>query len=582
MQDPLLNPATTWSYTDSFSGTACPVPTGKNGQAYPTQMTDALNHRVQATYFPCTGLLQAQADENDIRAARAGTTYIYDLLGRITQKKFSDTGGQVANSYNDVPPVSVTTTTKITSLLDLVSVGIQDGLGRVTQTQLTSDPDGTTEVDTTLDTLGRISSQSNPHRSTSSSTDGTTTNYYDVLGRVCLVVPPDGTQPSGAICPTTRPAGDTFTTYSGNCSTVTDEAGKSRKSCSDGLGRLTQVFEDPATLNYETDYGYDALGNLMNVSQKGGDPNSANWRSRTFTYNSLSQLLTANSPESGAITYTYDNDGNLLTKVSPAPNQTNPAVTQTISYCYDQLNRLTGKAYSLQSCPLTTPAASYFYDQTSYNGLTIANGIGKRTGMSDGSGATAWSYDITANVGWQITERRTINSVTKNIVTQNSLNGATASITYPSSSMLTFTLGGAGRPLSAVDSGNAINYVTGATYTPHGSLYQFTNGGSIAGAMTYNSRLQPLQLYFTAGTISPTTLSQLQSTACPTTVATIMSRSYNFGSGTNDNSNVQNITNCRTSNRTQNFVYDSLNRINQAYTTGTNWAKTSRLIHGET
>jgi RHS repeat-associated protein len=564
--DPLNN-LSSYDYTDAWSGTSCPPPS--NSHAYVTTFTNALNQQTKMAYFPCTGLLQAHQDQNDINAGRLGTTYTYDLFGRTTQKSLSD-GGQVANSYNDVPPVSVNTTTKVTSSLNLASVGIQDGLGRIIQTQLTSDPDGMTEVDTTLDALGRISSQSNPHRSTSSSTDGTTTNYYDALGRVCLVVPPDGTQPTGSTCPTTRPTGDTSSTFSGNCTTVTDEAGKSRKSCSDGLGRLTQVFEDPGTLNYETDYGYDALGNLLNVNQKGGDPNSANWRTRTFTYNSLSQLLSANNPESGTITYGYDDDGNLHTKTSPAPNQTNPGVTQTISYCYDQLNRMTGKAYSLQSCPLTTPAASYFYDQTSYNGLTIANGVGRRTGMSDAAGAEAWNYD---SLGRVLRDRRTTNSKTLNTDFTYNLDGSIATEIYPSGRTITYTPGAAGRPLEAKDIANSINYVTAATYAPHGALYQFTNGGSISGAITYNSRLQPLQLYFTPGTISPTTLTQLQSSACPTTVATIMSRSYNFGLGTNDNGNVQNITNCRNSNRTQNFAYDNLNRISQAYTTGTNWGE---------
>jgi hypothetical protein len=91
----------------------------------------------------------------------------------------------------------------------------------------------------------------------------------------------------------------------------------------------------------------------------------------------------------------------------------------------------------------------------------------------------------------------------------------------------------------------------------------------MSGAMTFNSRLQHLQLYFTTGTISPTTLTQLQSSPCPTAVATIMSRSYNFGSGTKDNGNVQNITNCRNTSRTLSFAYGNLNRISQGYTTGT-------------
>jgi hypothetical protein len=49
----------------------------------------------------------------------------------------------------------------------------------------------------------------------------------------------------------------------------------------------------------ETDYGYDALNNLLSVAQWGGTNGSAGARTRTFTYNSLSQLVTATNPKSG-------------------------------------------------------------------------------------------------------------------------------------------------------------------------------------------------------------------------------------------------------------------------------------------
>ena len=51
---------------------------------------------------------------------------------------------------------------------------------------------------------------------------------------------------------------------------MTDQTGKSRESVGDSLGRLTQIFEDPAGLNFETDCTCDALGNLLTVNQKGG------------------------------------------------------------------------------------------------------------------------------------------------------------------------------------------------------------------------------------------------------------------------------------------------------------------------
>ncbi|MGB8129797.1 MAG: hypothetical protein WCG81_08390, partial [Candidatus Angelobacter sp.] len=133
--------------------------------------------------------------------------------------------------------------------------------------------------------------------------------------------------------------------------------GPSGSSLSGGYN-ATDISNNP----FVTLYSYDVLGNLLRVDQKGTAPNdSTQWRTRTFTYDSLSRLLTANNPESGAITYSYDLDGNLLQKTSPAPNQTGTA-TQTVSYCYDELHRVTGKGYGAQSCPLTTPVVSYVYD----------------------------------------------------------------------------------------------------------------------------------------------------------------------------------------------------------------------------
>src|SRR5437660_3513412 len=65
---------------------------------------------------------------------------------------------------------------------------------------------------------------------------------------------------------------------------------------------------------YTTLYSYDALGNLLQVTQKGGTADQSKSRIRTSTYDSLARLLTANNPESGTITYQYDNDSNLILK----------------------------------------------------------------------------------------------------------------------------------------------------------------------------------------------------------------------------------------------------------------------------
>src|SRR5260370_9111384 len=87
-------------------------------------------------------------------------------------------------------------------------------------------------------------------------------------------------------------------------------------------------------------YSYDTLGNLTGVQQQGNSSDSGQWRPRSFGYDSLSRLLSATNPESGTINYGYDLNGNLTSKTSPAPNQTDPAQTITYQFGYDPLNRL--------------------------------------------------------------------------------------------------------------------------------------------------------------------------------------------------------------------------------------------------
>jgi RHS repeat-associated protein len=473
-----------------------------------------------------------------------------------------------------------------------------DGLGHAVQSQLTTDPDGPTNTVNVYDGFGRVYKSYNPTRCTTPTSNcgeltwGYTTYAYDALGRVTTVTAQDGQT--------------TNTSYSGNCTTVTDPALKSRKSCSDGLGRLTQVFEDPAVLKYETDYTYDALNDLTRVDQWGGPNGSSGDRVRTFTYDSLSRLLCASNPEnstascpitaSGSYTpgttgYTYDANGNLATKTSPKPNQTGTA-SVAATYSYDALNRLTQKSFNDGA----TATVKYGYDGIAPSGctptvLTIDNGIGKRTSMCDAAGAEAWSYDITPNVGWKTTVARTTNNLTKTIVSQANLDGSTNTITAPSypdgSHVVTqsYQQGGAGRPTQLMLNANYVT--TGVKYTPAGQAcyMQLDWNGEWITTKTFNNRLQP------------TTIQGIQQwpghdpaiPACA--VAPIYANGYTFtevdlkynflDANSHNNGNVITETNNLVSGRTQNFTYDSLNRLSTAQTNGTHatdstncWAET--------
>jgi RHS repeat-associated protein len=589
-KDPLNN-STTFSFADNFTDGV-----NRNAQAFVTQTTypttNGVAHIERNQFYWSTGLSAASCGQNFPSASVCTnsaatpqpdyTSFTYDLMNRPLNITRGD-GGQTNFSYNDtVQPVSVSGTQSITASLTLANTIVFDGVGRVMQSQLTSDPQGTTFTDTTYDSLGRVATVSNPYRSLGDATYGVTTHNYDALGRTTKVIPPDGSASSNNVS----------TSYSGNATTVTDQAGKSRKSVTDGLGRLTQAFEDPGSLNYETDYAYDVLNNLSTVNQKGGSTNSANWRTRTFTHDSLSRLLCASNPENssaacpatatssyttGTTGYAYDANGNMVTKTALAPNQTGTTTVIT-SYSYDALNRLTQKSYSDSGF---TPTLRYAYDAVTITGcattpptLTDSYPKGRRTAMCDGAGAESWSHDV---VGRMLTDSRTTNGVTKATSYALNLDGSVASFTYPSGRIITYTPNAAGRTVSAIDSTGPINYATGALYAPTGALSSLTNGSSLVSTLYYNNRLQPCR-------ISVKNTGSAPATCTDATTGNVLDFAYCFNSNMSDadraahncaasatlnNGNVAQIVNKQTTARTQNFKYDSLNRIQSAYTEAT-------------
>jgi len=557
-KDPKTN-TTTFSYADSWNNSTC-APGSGNAAAYVTKITNALSQFSTRKYNSCSGTVGSSTDPNS-----QTTTFSYDAVGRPTVVSYPD-GGQVSHCYSDGgsgctasnPQLSETTTTAATGTLNIVTQTLVDGIGQVVTSTLQSDPDGATSTDTVYDGVGRVLKKSNPHRSGTLPTDGWTQFTYDALNRVTVVQQPDSSQ--------------VLTSYTGTQTTVTDEAGQQRTSRTDALGRLVAVWEDPGSAphaNYETDYQYDLLDNLVCAAQKGTNTGSftncastpSTWRPRTFQYDSLSRLTSATNPESGTITYSYDNNGNLTTKTAPPPNNgTNSVIT---TYNYDVLNRLTGKTYS----GMTMPTLQYFYDGTTPTGctptppaLTDSYKVGRRTSMCDGSGATSWSHDKMGRVLGQ-SQVQTISggtNITKSASYAYNLDGSLKTLVYPSLNVVNYTIGGAGRVTQVNDSSN--NYVgysgNSATYTPGGAPVAMTNGqtGSFAGIATsnsYNSRLQPAVL----------------SVNNPT--QTIFNLSYNFNPG-HDNGNVQQIANGLDSTRSTAYTYDSLNRIHQANTTTTN------------
>jgi RHS repeat-associated protein len=295
---------------------------------------------------------------------------------------------------------------------------------------------------------------------------------------------------------------------------------------------------------------------------------------RNYYYDKLSRLTSVVTPEVGVTVsgttyycttwYSYDWNGNVIAKAAPKPNQTNcptgsADTTNGVVTCYgtwngsscdgkgyDALNRPTKRTYSDGK----TPSVAYSYDQSGCLGApSPCYNTGRRTGMTDGSGQTAWSYD---SMGRVLIEHRTIGSVTNNILYTYNLDGSIATLTYPSGRTITYTVSAVGRPQKAVDTANSINYALNATYAPQGAVAGAVFGqsgtfGGITYSATYNNRLSP----YTASATSSG------------------GNALNLTFAYFANGNVETITNNLNSNRTESLTYDNLNRISTAHSQAT-------------
>jgi RHS repeat-associated protein len=592
---------TTLSYADDYSiGGTPPGNTNTYVTTITRPITNGINHISSFAYHYTFGELTSATDENS-----QVTTYTYnDTWGRPTLGNASD-GGQIQKVYNDSAPSPTVTTCQLISGTAgatcsatspptgwKTTLDTLDGVGHLVQTALVSDPTGTDYSGIAYDGLGRTYQKYNPTRCSTPTTNcgettwGMTTYTYDALNRTTKVAEPDGSAVS--------------TAYSGNTAIVTDEAGKQRTSTTDAFGRLTAVVEAPGVsgLKFTTQYQYDALNDLLCAVQQGTSTGTftncasapATWHPRSFVYDSLSRLTSATNPESGKISYAYDANSNLITKIALSPNQVSTGTaTVTTSYTYDALNRLTGKAYSdTYTQNPATPSVTYGYDgvllscpdPVGFAGKSATNGIGRRTAMCFSVGSKAWQYDPMGRIYTQndrfvglvpplyeyniSTNSAGVPSISTDTDYRYDLNGDLGAVYYPGQGIPTeefyTTESGAGRIIAAGDA--TYHALISGIYTPDGQLTTGTVCNNTCNASnTYNNRLQPVLI--SAATTSGTPILNL-------------TYDFNLGNGTtgSDNGNVIQIANGKNSNRTQNFVYDPLNRIWQAYTNGSNWGET--------
>ncbi len=438
VRDPLVHD-TSYGYAD-----------GSNTYSHATSRTDALGEGMSWTYDLAIGKPTAFTDVNG-----AVTHYEYtDPLDRLTKVRRGYGSGiesDTAYTYNSATQVTVQQDKSATGDGLLKTVTLYDGLGRVRETDVYETPTQYIATKKGYDALGRIAWTTNPSRP-GDGLDFQTNYSYDPLDRTTQVQTSD----TAAVT----------TSYSGNQTTVTDQAGKRRVTTTDALGRITAVVEDPSGLNYTTSYSYTGL--VMGVSQSG--------RSRTFTNDSLGRLLTALNPESGTIRYTYNGVGSLLTKTD--------ARNVIATYGYDALNRMTSKSYSDG-----TPAVNYTFDS---NSATCTKG--HLISVANSSSTTNLTpYDCLGRV---TATSQVTSGQTYTFGYGYNLAGALTSETYPSGRGVTTTYDNVSRVQTVVS--GATTYLTvplnALGYWPHGGVKAWSLGNSAAGSQQFNSRLEPTSL----------------------------------------------------------------------------------------
>lgn len=144
-----------------------------------------------------------------------------------------------------------------------------------------------------------------------------TTTGYDGMNRVTSVT--TLTTASGTPIASPSTSSVTNTSYAGPLTLTADPASSARLTYTDALGRLTDVYEYespwtggavqvPASGAFHTQYTYDTLDDLHIVTQGA--------QTRTFNYDSLKRLVSAQNPEYGSLSYTYgyDQSGNLSSR----------------------------------------------------------------------------------------------------------------------------------------------------------------------------------------------------------------------------------------------------------------------------
>jgi RHS repeat-associated protein len=429
-------------------------------------VTNALAHQTTYAGYDLFGNVGSVTDANNVE-----TSYLYDGRDRVTETKIH--GAVPADDIVTINQYDLAGNLDFVRLPNCVETGVgcafsidygYDNVNRLTEVQ---DAVGNKTI-YTYDTEGNRTHEE--FQDSLAVVHGFTNFAYDSFNRLQYVY-------FNSIVP--EAPGSIFTkfTYDGNGNRLTDRdpEGHVTSFTYDDLDRLGTVTQTAGAETLLTIYGYDRLDGVTSVRA----PNSTGPGSFETTYQNsdMGWRLTATSPDTGTITYTYDPAGNLMSSLD--------ANSVTVNLTYDALNRPLVTSYPDSSLNVTM----------SYDSLAVSFGIGHRTGMADASGASLYHYDRRELLR---VEERLIGGTTYTTQYGFDKNGNRTQILYPTSDPLQrqgqadFTYDAADRvaTITAKVNGSTTAVAGNILYKPFGPRTRIEFGNGLIDNRGYDPRYQ--------------------------------------------------------------------------------------------
>ena len=342
---------------------------------HPAWIQNHLGHRTDYVVDPVTGKRERETTPSNLVTER-----VFDGLGREILR--SQSHPLHSNSLWPVEkvtfddssrPSSVLTETYLSPTLTSKQAAYLDGFGRTVQRrrQASGAPDRYAVTNTQFDALGRESHEelsifgTGVDYDTADTSPYGTTTAYDALGRVVLVTDANGTSTSS---------------FDGWSRTDQDANGVDKTLTFDAFDRLAQVTEDIDGFLVDSEYTYDALDNVIAITDATGNE-------RAFQYDSLSRLRSAediHSPGDTTVStkqWSYDDADNVRLVADSAGRHA--------STSHDELDRpvehvFTGAVVGSETINLT-------YDQGAF-------GIGQLSDVT----STDWNWQGTYDIRGQL------------------------------------------------------------------------------------------------------------------------------------------------------------------------------------